>query len=264
MNRIPSVVWRSLAFLAITAIVLFYTMESKGFEDCIRSRDNEASKKESGPFLVLVPRPLTCTVRVFDKHNGTLVALFTLTLWFTTQATLAHFRREFLVTHRPKLTIRQVAFLPNSNDPAIEFTLVNTGESTATIIESSVKPWIFAIAGEWPPVPPYDPEPKHSRTANRFGGRKPINRPMPICLSGTSRTTNWKPCCSATSCMPTTTERDGESDSVVGAFPAPIGLFPPTILTMSTPTNAPASAPSSAKDATPRRHKVTVICTLPE
>jgi hypothetical protein len=170
MNRIPSVVWRSLAFLAITAIVLFYTMESKGFEDCIRSRDNEASKKESGPFLVLVPRPLTCTVRVFDKHNGTLVALFTLTLWFTTQATLAHFRREFLVTHRPKLTIRQVAFLPNSNDPAIEFTLVNTGESTATIIESSVKPWIFAIAGEWPPVPPYDPPTTKPRTKTLANG----------------------------------------------------------------------------------------------
>jgi hypothetical protein len=133
---------RSLAFLAISAAVLFYAVESKGFEDCIRNRDNEERKKESGPLLVFIPRSLTCTVRVFDKHNGALVALFTLTLWVTTQATLAHLRREFDAEHRPWMGVTVEYYRPFEFKPDgtgfvyLKLGFTNTGRVPATNVRS--------------------------------------------------------------------------------------------------------------------------------
>ena len=82
--------WQTAAFLALALIVLGFVMNSRGFHACVGVREQEPylPSERGVPFFV-VSRS-TCVVQVADRHNGVLVALFTLTLWGATQATLTH------------------------------------------------------------------------------------------------------------------------------------------------------------------------------
>jgi hypothetical protein len=96
----------------------------------------------------------------------------TLFLWGATIGQLRHLRREFVATHRPRLRIRQVEFMGNADEPAIEFTIVNVGETTATIVESSVRPWIPTIGKALPGRPPYAPPTTRPRTTTLKNGEE--------------------------------------------------------------------------------------------
>lgn len=108
-----------------------------------------------------------------------IVAVFTWTLSQATTATqqvtertLAHLQREFLATHRPHLKIRHVEFIRGEDETAIAFTVVNVGESTATIIESSVTPWIWVKGDKWPALPPYAPKTANPRVKTLANGQE--------------------------------------------------------------------------------------------
>jgi hypothetical protein len=69
-------------------------------------------------------------------------------------------RREFIVTHPPKLAIIHVEYVADADWPEVRFTLVNEGGSKATIIDSKITAWLRARADQpWPPTPPYAGEP---------------------------------------------------------------------------------------------------------
>lgn len=128
-----------------------------------------------GPLIGL---NLSLIADVLDHHEGTVVglgtafvALFTWALWrsthrlqVVTSQTLNHLQREFVATHRPRLRIRQVSYVPDDDKPSVDFTIANVGDSTATILESSVKIWIVPINDEWAGLPPYDPPTATPRT----------------------------------------------------------------------------------------------------
>lgn len=79
-------------------------------------------------------------------------------------------RREFIVTHPPKLAIIHVEYKADADWPEVWFTLVNEGGSEATIIDSKITAWLRVRGDQpWPPTPPYKGEPIKCETEMERG-----------------------------------------------------------------------------------------------
>lgn len=67
-------------------------------------------------------------------------------------------RHEFIATHRPKIIVRQFSIDKVGDDGEsvdIGYEMVNTGESLATVVCSSLKLWWHSPAKPLPAIPPY-------------------------------------------------------------------------------------------------------------
>jgi hypothetical protein len=136
------------------------------------------------------------------------IAFFTGTLWWSTtkmqeatEATLKQLEREYVSTHRPRLRVRNVAFveaIKPTTEPlhdTIEYQVVNIGETEARVIQSNVTIWTYSQPdwfASW--TPRYDAsgndamgqftlENGRSRELTRLGGDRLVNRLESLQLS---------------------------------------------------------------------------------
>lgn len=137
----------ALLFLAIAAILFAISFHfSTAYQICSPgeyTHQKECTQYHLGPYI------LAWIVAVIDIHNGLVTAIATVFIaGFTTvlatvtnrQARLTResidlARKEYVTSHRPRIILRDVFLVAET----INYMLVNTGDTDATIVES----WIF-------------------------------------------------------------------------------------------------------------------------
>jgi hypothetical protein len=149
VSRIARAFWFwALLLLGAPACVLAIALFSATYQSCVADENaRHASQKQQGA-LGRVGVLIRCEAAPLDKHAGSLtalgtfaVAVFTLTLWRVTDRTLRLSRDEFNATHRPKIVIHSVKYVPKrdpSGDEAKDeigarVTFYNKGRSDAKI-----------------------------------------------------------------------------------------------------------------------------------
>lgn len=153
--------WTLLIIGGVGAIIV----GSDSFRQCLRAGgDYEAAHTDAWAgtesLLVRSPRCVGAFIEANDKTIEAVstlsIAIFTLTLWLSTRgvltatkATVELARQEFLATHRPKIIMRE-AFIGAPQEGAqivVYFQIANVGETTGTIIKSTVGVQVTAGLG---------------------------------------------------------------------------------------------------------------------
>jgi hypothetical protein len=138
-----------LIFAFLFAIGIIAVVNSDCFQQCVQAHQRQAPHY----YFYILPSPLAvhiiCLGAFFNGHNAAItalatlvIAIFTYTLWSTSEELGRITRQQMTLTHRPRLKVRNVNLLKplnNAEPPEVCFELVNAGSSDAIIEIGSVR-----------------------------------------------------------------------------------------------------------------------------